>query len=82
MKIEIIDTKVFERSVHSKTGKDLTFRTQKGYAHLPDRPFPVEVNIQLWDRQPFPVGVYTLGDSTYKVDRYGNLGLKSILDLT
>lgn len=82
MKIEIVDTKVYERTFTPKDGrKPITFRTQKAFAQLDDKPYPVEFNLQLWDHPAFPVGHYNLLDLSFKIDKYGNLALKSSLSL-
>lgn len=81
IKIEVIDTKVYERNFTRKDGKELTFRSQKAFAHLENRPYPVEFNLQLWDRPAFEPGTYYLTDKSFKIDKYSNLGLTSSLDL-
>lgn len=82
MKIEIVDEKVYERTITPKSGKSpITFRTQKAFAFLDDKPYPVEFNLQLWEHPAFPVGTYNLLDLSYRIDKYGNLGLKSFLIL-
>lgn len=82
MKIEIVDEKVYERTVTPKDGRPpVKFRTQKAFAFLEDSPYPKEFNLQLWEHPPFPVGHYSLLDLSFKIDKYGNLGLKSNLSL-
>lgn len=80
MKIEFLDDEVNERVVDSN-GKKHIFRTQRAYVQLDGKPYPVEVNIQLWDKKPYKPGFYELTDKSFKVDKYRNLGLISSLDL-
>lgn len=81
MKIEFLDDEVNERVVKGHDGKVHTFRTQRAYIQLDGKPYPVEINIQLWDKAPYKPGFYDLGDKSFKVDKYRNLVLASSLDL-
>lgn len=76
MKIEIVSSEVFSRTVRSKKdGKDYTFYTQEAYLHdgstYPTR-FYVHVSGPAAAYSP---GWYNLAGSSYFVDRFGNLAL-------
>lgn len=81
LQITIHDNKVFTKSITTKSGKDITFRTQKAFAHIADKPYPVEINLQLWEAPAFEPGVYSLTELSFMVDKYNNLSLKSSLNL-
>lgn len=76
MKIEICDTKVLERTVRGKDGKEYTFYNQEGFYHDGVSPYPVRCVVPVGGlSSAYPVGWYTLGDKSLYVDRYGNLAL-------
>lgn len=81
MRIEVKNLELKNKSGQSKrTGKDYSFFEQKAYAHLPDKPYPVEMTLTVDSGQPpYALGFYTLGDKSYYVDKYGQLVIKPVL---
>ncbi|MCB6185411.1 G5P family DNA-binding protein [Leeia sp. TBRC 13508] len=80
LKIQI-DNPHFEAKTGTsqKTGKPYSIREQKGWAFLLDQDgkpnqYPTQIVISLGDtQQPYPVGNYSLSDSSIYVDRFGRL---------
>jgi|GEM_PF-4368687 len=60
----------------AKTGRDYHIRKQMAWAYLPNKPFPVEVAINLeLNQAAFQPGEYVLDGSAAYVTRYGALEL-------
>jgi len=75
LKIEIKSADVMTKSgTSARTGKPYTIREQLGYWHAKGKAYPIEVKITLDDSaQPFAPGVYTLGEESFMVGRFGDL---------
>lgn len=80
VKIEIKSDSVTERAFTGKDGSSKKIRLQEAYAFLGGA-YPERVEVSLWDRPAFPVGVYTLALTSFLVNRYRNLELKRSLEL-
>lgn len=76
MKIQVLKAEMQERTVTRKRdGKSFTFREQSAVVDLPNGERRV-VAVSLEEGQaPYAVGVYTLLDSSFFVDRNGRLAL-------
>lgn len=81
IKIEIneIDGKVNNKQVISKqTGEVLTFREQTAYIYN-GGVYPEKFIVQLdKDDAPYPVGFYSIADSSFSVGDFGTLKIKNI----
>lgn len=77
MKLEIKDGHVETRNITTREGKSLTFRNQTGYAHLPGKPYPVEIQIPVQEGSTgIAPGNYEIDlASMLYVDKYKNLSL-------
>jgi len=78
MKIEIVNTKVFERSVTSrKDNKNYTFYTQEAYLHVDNSPYPTRCFVPVGGPSAgYPSGWYQLGGDAVVVDNYSSLSLR------
>lgn len=76
MKIKITSAEVRERNIHSKRlGKDFKFREQSALTDLPNGERR-QVVVSLDDGQgAYPVGEYTVLDTSFYVDRNNKLAL-------
>ncbi|MEC8225064.1 MAG: single-stranded DNA-binding protein [Pseudomonadota bacterium] len=79
MKIEIM--KGYEhltpRTINKGKENEVTVFDQKAYAHL-GGPFPTEFRITHRDHNTaYPVGMYSVDDSSYRVGRWGDLELNN-----
>jgi hypothetical protein len=81
MKIEIGNTEVNERTVTSQKG-DFTVREQEAFLHDPKVKYPTRFTVQLGkDTSAFQPGIYQLTESSFYVNRFGQLSLKRELAL-
>jgi len=77
LSIEVKSEQTVRKSGVSKRGKDYNFLQQVAYAHLPSKPFPVEMTVVIdADSTPYKVGMYSLHPESVYVDRYGSLQLR------
>lgn len=78
LKIEVKDTQTRQKAGTSKrSGKGYSFKEQSAWAHLPGKPYPVEVVLTLNDGDaPHAPGVYALGPESFYVDGFGSLAVK------
>lgn len=76
--IEVKSTETSQKAGTSKkSGKGYSFKEQSAWAHLPGKPYPVEVKLTLNDNeQPHAPGVYKLGADSLYVDGFGSLAVK------
>ena len=76
MKIEIIKghEQPVSRLINTQNGEK-TIHEQKAYAHMGGA-FPVEFKLSLKSHSDaYPVGVYSLADTSYSVNKFGGLEL-------
>lgn len=74
MKIEVKSTDVETRTGTSKAGKAYSIRNQSAYWHKVGEAYPFKITIGLEDGQEAYIpGFYILGESSYKVGRFGDL---------
>lgn len=78
IKIEVKSTELRQKAgTGKKSGKAYSFREQSAWAHLPGKPYPVEIVLTRNDNEPaFPVGVYDLSPESFYVDGFGTLAVK------
>ncbi|MDT8385161.1 MAG: single-stranded DNA-binding protein [Gammaproteobacteria bacterium] len=76
-KIEIKTTEIDVFTGNSKkTGNPFSIRNQFGWIHLRDKPYPMELKIQLDDQQqPYPPGEYQVDEKSFVIDRFQNLSV-------
>lgn len=77
LKIEVKSEALTQKQgMGKKTGRAYSFREQLAYAHLPGKPYPVEIKLTRNDDQPaYPVGTYTLSPDSFFVDGFGSLAV-------
>lgn len=76
MRIEVKNEELKRVSGTSSRGKDYNFHTQQAYAHLPGKPYPVEIKLTIdAGNSAYKLGFYELSNDSFYVDKYGNLGL-------
>lgn len=78
IRIEVKSTETSQKAGTSKkSGKGYSFKEQSAWAHLPGKPYPVEIKLTLNDNeQPHALGTYTLGADSLYVDGFGSLAVK------
>lgn len=78
LNIEIKSTELRQKAgTGKKSGKAYSFREQSAWAHLPGKPYPVEIVLTRNDNEPaYPVGMYTLSPESLYVDGFGALGVR------
>ena len=77
IRIEIKSTDLRQKSGTSGRGKAYSFKEQSAWAHLPDKPYPVEIVLTRNDNEPpFAVGLYDLAPASFYVDGFGSLAIK------
>lgn len=83
MKIEIVSTEIHNLSGVSKhTQKPYSINKQSGFMHLDGERYPVRVEFNIADgATAWPVGFYSVLDSSFTVDRFGGIGINSELKL-
>lgn len=82
MFIEIVETKLTtDKSGTGQNGRPYHIRKQGAYAHGIGK-YPIQIQIGLRDSQAvYSVGWYTILESSFYADRFGNLLLSQNLDL-
>lgn len=76
MQIEIHDENVNVRTVNTQDGRNLTFRSQVAWLQQAQKPYPVEMVINLEEgQQPYQKGTYKVEDTTYYVGKFGRLAV-------
>lgn len=77
LKIEIKSTALTQKSgTGKKSGKAYSFREQHAYAHLPGKPYPVEIKLTRNDDQPaYEPGMYQLSADSFFVDGFQSLAV-------
>lgn len=65
--IEIKDGNVDEKRGTFDDGRPWVSRQQVGYAHLPGKPYPVEVKVKLGDKPGYAPGRYQIAPSSFFV---------------
>lgn len=88
MKVQIMSCELKPvNGTSAKTGKPYSFRKQEGYAFTVDsktgqpHPYPLRFEITIDnDQSPYPVGHYTVSETSFYVDRYGKLSLSPRLE--
>lgn len=78
IRIEVKSTETFQKSgTGKKSGKAYSFKEQAAWAHLPGKPYPVEVRLTLNDADtPHAPGIYTLAPESLYVDGFQSLAVK------
>lgn len=86
IQISVAQTGIREFKGNAKaSGKPYHLRIQTAYVHTVDAqgnkpPYPEKFELMLdADQAPYPVGEYTLGDSSVYVDREGRLAVSAHL---
>lgn len=80
IKIEIMkeDTQAQTRTIPKKGDREaFDVQFQPAYAHFDNERFPVhmEIGLQPNNGQPYPAGVYTLADSSFKINAFKSVEL-------
>ena len=79
LNIEIDSPDVDVRSGTSKNGQPYSIRNQNAWLHN-GKKYPTEFKVRLQDGQvAYPVGKYTVDPSSFYVDQYGSLSLRTVL---
>lgn len=78
MRIEIKSTELKNKQGTGKTsGKAYNFFEQKAWAHLPDKPYPIEMTLTVDSgSSAYAQGMYDLNPSSFYVNKYGQLEVK------
>lgn len=80
IKIEIHTNETTSFNWQDKKGSSRTGYKQSGWAHLPDKPFPVEIQLRIDEpSKAYQAGVYTLDPKSFWVDRFGSLAVSPVL---
>ena len=72
IRIEILSEEVFVSRGTSKDGRIFEFHKQEGFVHLGQK-YPLRARIRIEPGKPYSPGNYTLAQSSFWVDRYGEL---------
>lgn len=75
MKIEVSDITVQNRNFVTKTGEQRTVYSQQVYLWKDNETYPIKARIPLESNQPYAIGYYSLGDSSYEVAQYGDISI-------
>ena len=77
IKIEIKSAELRAKSGTSGRGKAYSFNEQAAWAHLPGKPYPVEIVLTRNNNEPaYPVGMYDLAPDSLYVGGFGSLEIK------
>lgn len=83
LKIEIHSNELNSFTWKDKSGTERTGYKQSAYVHLPDKPFPVEIQLRVdGPSKAFSPGVYELSPKSFWVDRFGSLSVTPSLVAT
>lgn len=76
IKIEVRSTVVTNVSGTSKNGKPFSIDKQEGWAHFPDQPYPLRIEISLGrNSTAYAPGFYKFDAKSFYVDRFNSLTL-------
>lgn len=64
--------------VSSRTGKAYSMNKQNAWVHLGED-FPEKIELNVEEGKPYAVGMYTLADSSFFVDKNRNLSVRPVL---
>jgi hypothetical protein len=79
-KIEIHSAELKSFKWTDKKQVERTGHKQSAFAHLPDKPFPVEIQLRVDDEsKAYPKGMYTLAPNSFWIDRFGSLQVAPVL---
>jgi len=73
-KESVLKLKIDDPTVSSRKAGDFTFFSQKGWIDFPNGERRlVDISLPRDVQQGYPPGLYTLGASTFDIDKYGRL---------
>ena len=80
LKIEIHQSQLRSFNWQDKKGVNRTGYKQDAYVHLPEKPFPVGIQLRVDDpSKQYAPGLYQLSESSFWVDRFGSLACNPVL---
>jgi Helix-destabilising protein len=80
LKIEIHKAELKTFTWQDKKGVTRTGHKQNGYAHLPGKPFPIEISLRVDEPgKVYQPGVYTLSPDSFYIDRFGSICCNPVL---
>lgn len=77
MRLEIKSTELKNKQgIGKSSGKPYNFFEQKAWAHLPDKPYPVETTVTVDSgSSAYAVGMYDLGQASFYINKFGQLAV-------
>lgn len=80
--IEVTNKIETKNVVRKSDGKPFQIPEQECWLHIPGEQYPTRVIRAVGNgKQPLPAGKYMLAPSSFYVDRFGNIGVRSQFDV-